>query len=153
MDGLAKLAPASGNPHPDLLPMADDLAAFIDGLGQEDAAGEEGRQAARLLFDALGVAVYTTDVTGTLTYYNEAAATLWGWRPALHDQRWCGSWRIVAPDGSTLPHDQCPMAVCLKEGRAVRGLGPMRNARMACGFPSPPSPPPSMRRTGSWWGR
>ncbi len=120
MDGLARLAPASGIPHPDLLPMSDDLAAFIDHLGRDDGAAD-GRQAARLLIDALGVAVYTTDVTGTLTYYNEAAATLWGWRPALHDQRWCGSWRILAPDGSVLPHDECPMATCLKEGRAVRG--------------------------------
>lgn len=68
MDGLARLAPASGIPHPDLLPMSDDLAAFIDHLGRDDGAAD-GRQAARLLIDALGVAVYTTDVAGTLTYY------------------------------------------------------------------------------------
>jgi PAS domain S-box-containing protein len=142
MDGLARLAPASGIPHADLLPMADDLAAFIDGLGREDSAGAEGRQAARLLFDALGVAVYTTDVTGTLTYYNEAAATLWGWRPALHDQRWCGSWRIVAPDGSTLPHDQCPMAVCLKEGRAVRGAWSYAERPDGVRIPFAPFPTP-----------
>ncbi|WP_439552134.1 hypothetical protein [Falsiroseomonas sp.] len=133
--------------------MADDLAAFIDGLGREDSAGAEGRQAARLLIDALGVAVYATDVTGTLTYYNEAAATLWGRRPALHDQRWCGSWRIVAPDGSTLPHDQCPMAVCLKEGKAVRGAWAYAERPDGVRIPFAPFPPPSMRRTGSWWGR
>ncbi|SFK64887.1 hypothetical protein [Falsiroseomonas stagni] len=48
--------------------MSDDLAAFIDHLGRDDGAAD-GRQAARPLIDALGVAVYTTDVAGTLTYY------------------------------------------------------------------------------------
>ncbi|WP_203074767.1 EAL domain-containing protein [Falsiroseomonas ponticola] len=101
--------------------MPDDLAAFIEtlGLAGEDASAE--RQAARLLVDAMGVAIYTTDAAGSLTYYNEAAASLWGWRPPLQEQRWCGSWRIVAPDGAEMPPDQCPMAVCLREGRAVRG--------------------------------
>src|SRR4051812_28553747 len=77
-------------------------------------------QRERALIEALGVAVYTVDATGQLTFYNKAAAQLWGWSPPLGDQRWCGSWRLVAPDGSHLPHDRCPMATCLRENRPIR---------------------------------
>ena len=35
------------------------------------------------LLEALPAAVYLTDADGHLTYYNRAAADLWGWRPEL----------------------------------------------------------------------
>jgi PAS domain S-box-containing protein len=73
------------------------------------------------LLEALPVAVYTTDAEGRITFYNEAAAELWGCRPEVGSQ-WCGSWRLFWPDGRPLPHDECPMAVTLKEGRPVRGV-------------------------------
>jgi PAS domain S-box-containing protein len=73
------------------------------------------------LLNALPAAVYTTDADGRITFYNEVAATLWGCRPRLNIDRWCGSWRMYWPDGRPLPHDQCPMAILLKEGRAVSG--------------------------------
>ena len=75
----------------------------------------------RGLIKALGVAVYTTDAAGRLTFYNEAAVALWGCRPPLGDARWCGSWRIHRPDGAPMPHEECPMAVALREGRPIRG--------------------------------
>lgn len=75
----------------------------------------------RQLLDALPAAVYTTDAAGRITFYNEAAAELWGCRPELGKSEWCGSWRLFWPDGTPLPHDQCPMAVALKENRAIRG--------------------------------
>jgi PAS domain S-box-containing protein len=74
------------------------------------------------LLAALPVAVYTTDADGRITFYNDAAADLWGHRPELGSDRWCGSWRLFWPDGRPLPHDECPMAVTLKEGRPVRGV-------------------------------
>jgi PAS domain-containing protein len=37
--------------------------------------------------EALPVAIYTTDADGRLTFYNEAAAALWGQRPKLGDDR------------------------------------------------------------------
>ena len=76
---------------------------------------------ASAVLDALPVALYLTDPEGRLTYYNDAAAELWGWRPPV-GQLWCGSWRIYDVNGYLLPHEQCPMAVTLKEGRAVRGV-------------------------------
>jgi PAS domain S-box-containing protein len=75
----------------------------------------------RRFLDALGVAVYTTDADGRITFYNEAAAAFWGRRPQLGEE-WCGSYRILTPDGEWLPHDQCPMAIALRENRPVRGV-------------------------------
>src|SRR5450631_1053202 len=75
----------------------------------------------RKLLDALPAAIYTTDAAGRLTYYNEAAVELWGHRPALGSSEWCGSWKLFCTDGTPMPHDECPMAVALKEDRAVRG--------------------------------
>jgi len=73
------------------------------------------------LTSTLPVAVYMTDADGMITRFNEAAASLWGRRPILGQDRWCGSWRLYQTDGTPLPHDQCPMAVALKEDRPVRG--------------------------------
>src|SRR5262245_52550134 len=73
------------------------------------------------LLAALPVAVYTTDADGRITFYNDAAADLWGHRPDLGSDRWCGSWRLYWPDGRPLAHEECPMAVALKEGRPLRG--------------------------------
>ena len=74
------------------------------------------------LLEALPVAVYATDAEGRITFFNQAAVDLWGYRPQLGNDRWCGSWRIFWPDGRPPPHDQCPMALTLKEGRPVRGF-------------------------------
>jgi PAS domain S-box-containing protein len=72
------------------------------------------------VLDALGVAVYTTDARGRITFFNEAAAALWGRRPEMGEE-WCGSWRLYWPDGRRMPHEECPMAVALLEDRPIRG--------------------------------
>src|SRR6202008_3719063 len=41
--------------------------------------------------------------------------------PQLGSDEWCVTWKLYRPDGTPLPHDQCPMAIALKEGRPVRG--------------------------------
>ena len=82
---------------------------------------EGGEKRLHDLLNLLPAAVYTTDAAGRITFYNETAAALWGRRPTLNVDMWCGSWRMYWPDGTPLPHDQCPMAVVLKEGRALAG--------------------------------
>jgi PAS domain S-box-containing protein len=71
---------------------------------------------------ALPAAIYVTDADGRLTYYNAAAAALWGYSPPLRDSLWCGSWRLYWPDGTPLPHEECPMALAIKQGRAITGM-------------------------------
>jgi len=73
------------------------------------------------MFDQLPVAFYTCDLDGQISYFNEAAATLWGRRPEIGKDLWCGSWKIFYPDGRSMPLSECPMALCLKEGRAYSG--------------------------------
>src|SRR5687768_147026 len=68
----------------------------------------------RALVNALPAAIYTTDCGGQITYYNEAAAELWGHRPNLGRSEWCGSWRLFWPDGRVMSHSECPMAVAVK---------------------------------------
>jgi PAS domain S-box-containing protein len=87
--------------------------------GRRDRKLHEDDRRFRELLDALPAAIYTTDAAGRLTFYNEAAAELWGHRPELGRSEWCGSWRLRWPDGSPMRHDECPMAVTLREGRPM----------------------------------
>jgi PAS domain S-box-containing protein len=72
------------------------------------------------LLQALPAAIYTTDADGKIDFYNEAAVDFAGRRPESGNH-WCVTWRLLNPDGSLLPHEECPMAIALKEGRPVRG--------------------------------
>ena len=71
--------------------------------------------------EALPAAVYMTDAEGYITFYNEAAVTLWGCRPELGDSKFCGFWKLYWPDGTPLPHDECPMAMALRQKRPIHG--------------------------------
>jgi len=71
--------------------------------------------------DTVGVAVYTTDAEGRITYFNDAAVELWGRRPKPGEM-WSGSWRLNWPDGRPMAHDESPMAVALKQDRPIHGV-------------------------------
>ena len=85
-------------------------------------AVEHGKPRLESLIQALPAAIYTTDAAGRITFFNEAAAELWGCRPELGKSEFCGSWKLYWLDGRPLPHDECPMALVLKEQRDIRGL-------------------------------
>jgi PAS domain S-box-containing protein len=102
----------------------------------------------RELLDALPAVVYTTDAAGRITYYKQAAADLWGHRPALGSSEWCGSWKLFWPDGTPLPHDECPMAVALREDRAVRGMEAAAERPDGSRVPFIPYPTPIHDETG-----
>jgi len=72
------------------------------------------------LIAAIPAAIYTTDVEGRITYFNQAAVDLAGRTPKIGDNEWCVTWKLYHPDGRPLPHDQCPMAIALREGRPIR---------------------------------
>jgi PAS domain S-box-containing protein len=76
----------------------------------------------RAIVEAVPAAIYATDAQGRITFYNEAAAELWGCRPTLDSSEFCGSWKLYWPDGTPLPHDECPMAMALKQKRPIRGM-------------------------------
>jgi PAS domain S-box-containing protein len=64
--------------------------------------------------NALPVAIYMTDADGRLTYFNPAAVKLSGRTPQVGIDRWCIISKIYWADGTSLPHEQCPMALALK---------------------------------------
>lgn len=88
---------------------------------RDEEALRESERGLRELLEALPTAVYTTDSNGNITFYNRAAVELSGREPELGKDQWCVTWRLYQPDGTPLPHDTCPMAVALKEGRAIHG--------------------------------
>jgi PAS domain S-box-containing protein len=90
-----------------------------------DSAVESIRRDPKTFADALDeipAALYVTDVEGTITYYNKACITLAGRTPSLGHDKWCVTWRIYTQDGDFVPHDQCPMAVSIREKRAIRDV-------------------------------
>ena len=102
----------------------------------------------RALLDVLPAAIYVTDAAGRITYYNQAAVDLAGRRPELGIDEWCVSWRLYSPDGQPLPHDQCPMAIALKENRAVRGAEAILERPDGARVPFTPYPTPLRDASG-----
>jgi PAS domain S-box-containing protein len=76
----------------------------------ETLRGSEERY--RFLFESSPAAVCSIDASGVIQEFNSCAAELWGRAPALGDteELFCGSDKMFRPDGSFMPHDQCPMA-------------------------------------------
>ena len=87
-----------------------------------EAALQDSERRFREMIDALPAAIYTTDAEGRITHFNPAAASFAGRVPKLGTDEWCVTWKLFHPDGAPMPHDECPMAIALKEGRAVRGV-------------------------------
>ena len=73
------------------------------------------------LLDALPAPIYTTDGDGWVTFFNRACIDFAGRTPAVGEDRWCVTWKLYSRDGVFLPHDQCPMAVAIREKREIRG--------------------------------
>ena len=96
----------------------------------------------RQVLDLLPAAVYITDASGLITYYNEAAAALWGYRPQLGLSEWCGFWKLYWPDGRPLPHDECPMALAVRESRPIRGMEALAERPDGIRVPVIPYPTP-----------
>jgi PAS domain S-box-containing protein len=105
-------------------------------------------QSAQIL-DALPVAVYATDPQGRITYYNQAAADLWGHEPSLGRDYWCGSFKLFWPDGTPLAHDQCPMAIALKTQKPVRGVEAVAERPDGKRVPFAPYPTPLFDSSGA----
>ena len=85
-------------------------------------AVRESERRYREMIDAIPAAVYTADAEGHLTHFNPAAIEFAGRTPELGTDQWCVSWKLYHPDGTPLPHDECPTAIALKEGRVVSGV-------------------------------
>ena len=102
----------------------------------------------REAIEALPAAIYMTDAEGRLTFYNEAAAELWGCHPELGESKFCGSWKLYWPDGTPLPHDECPMAMALRQRRPIRGMEAVAERPDGTRVPFIPYPTPLFDASG-----
>ena len=119
---------------------------FVSKAGEALARGDEFF---REILDVLPAALYLTDAAGRITYYNEAAAALWGWRPELGTAEWCGSWKLFWPDGRAMAHGDCPMAIAVKEKRPILGMEAVAERPDGTRVPFIPYPTPLFDRSGT----
>jgi PAS domain S-box-containing protein len=103
---------------------------------------------AREAIEALPAPIYMTDAEGRLTFYNEAAAEFWGCRPELGESKFCGSWKLYWPDGTALPHDECPMALALHQKEPIRGMEAVAERPDGTRIPFIPYPTPLFDDSG-----
>jgi PAS domain S-box-containing protein len=89
-----------------------------------EAAGvlRESEKRLRQLTSLMPAAVYSCDEEGRITFFNRRAAELWGREPKLDDskEKYCGSFRVLRPDGSQIPPSQGPMATAVQTGKPAR---------------------------------
>ena len=109
---------------------------LVDGFSQE-------------LLQALPVAVYTTDAEGRITFFNEAAAALWGCRPELGKTKFSGFHRLYSADGTLLPHDESPTALALKQKCPIRGIEVVAERPDGTRVPFIPYPTPLFDASGA----
>jgi len=103
--------PAASSPAPDSI-----IQTAIEAMRR----GGDGLLAA---LEELPAPIYVTNPDGVITYYNRACVPFAGRTPRVGEDSWCVTWKLYTDRGQFLPHDECPMAVAIRERRAVRGSG------------------------------
>src|SRR5215218_7317611 len=127
---------------------ASKIARDITDRKETERRLRDSEQRLTELLAAIPAAIYTTDAQGKITYFNEAAVEFSGRTPVLGSDEWCVTWKLFMPDGTPLPHDQCPMAVALREGRAVRGAEAVAERPDGTRIPFIPFPTPLRDTSG-----
>jgi len=136
----------------ELVPPAGLVSEPAAALMRADAVlvhGTDDENFFHTVLDELPAAVYTTDPKGRITYYNRAAVELAGREPRLGEDEWCVTWRLYTADGVPLRHDCCPMAVALKENRAIRGVEAVLERPDGSRIPFLPYPTPLRDASGA----
>src|SRR3990172_2164980 len=76
---------------------------------------------ARQLADYLALPVFIVDLAGNLLFYNESAEAILGRRyqetGAMPAAEWATIFKPTAEDGQSLPPDELPLIVALRESR------------------------------------
>lgn len=69
------------------------------------------------------LAAYACDKTGRITFFNEAAVQLWGYRPDISHPllKYCACHKVFI-DGHLITPQQTPMAIALETGRSFRNV-------------------------------
>jgi len=75
------------------------------------------------ILNAIPAGACICDSAGLITYFNSLAEAVWGRAPKLRNpaDRYCGSFKLYSGDGTPIRHDECWMALALREGREYNG--------------------------------
>jgi len=92
-----------------------ELNQLMEGRRKSEEALRASDARFRALFDLGPVGVYSCDTSGRIVEFNRCAALMWGRSPKTgeHGERFCGSTKLVFPDGKRMEHSRCPMAAVL----------------------------------------
>ena len=121
---------------------ASEIARDITERNLSEARLRDSERQLQELIAAIPAAIYTTDAQGKITYFNQAVAELAGRSPTIGSDEWCLTWKLYHPNGTPLPYDQCPMAIALKENRAIRNAEIMAERPDGTRVPFIPYPTP-----------
>jgi diguanylate cyclase (GGDEF)-like protein/PAS domain S-box-containing protein len=152
---MTQAAAESDAPDRDAALLARRIACGLEtltecGLGSASAAPGAGLSPSWFsdVLEHLPACVYMTDPEGRITYFNRAAVAMAGREPVLGEDRWCVTHRLLTMDGAPLAHEDCPMAVSLREGRAVRGIEAQLERPDGARVPFMPFPTPIFDESG-----
>ena len=124
----------------------------ITGPKQAEDKLQKSERAFRELLEALPAAVYVTDVEGRITYHNTAAIALWGVAPELGKSKFCGSWKLYAPDGTPIAPHESPTAIALDRKKPIRGGEAIAERPDGTRVPIIPYPTPLFDASGALTG-
>src|SRR5262249_47963439 len=127
---------------------ASKIARDITARKLSEARLRDSERQLQELIAAIPAAIYTTDAQGKITYFNQAAVELAGRTPTIGSNEWCVTWKLYHPNGTPLAYDQCPMAIALKEGRAIRNAEVVAERPDGTRVPFIPYPTPLRDGTG-----
>lgn len=125
---------------------ADRTSFALDQIGKSLQGSDFS---AEYLLESLPTAVYVTNAAGHITFFNQAAVEFWGRTPELGKSEFCGSWKLYWPDGTPLPHAECPMALALKLQRPIRGVEAVAERPDGSRVPFLPFPTPLFDESGA----
>jgi PAS domain-containing protein len=100
------------------------------------------------VLDAQEAAIYLTDEEGVVIFANDACARFAGRTPALGKDRWCVTWKLYTNNGAFIPHEQCPMALAIRERKPIRGASAVAERPDGTRVPFKPFPTPIFGRDG-----
>lgn len=117
-------------------------------VGAALAAARQGRPALEAALQALPAPVYTADTAGYVTFFNDACIGFTGRTPEIGKDRWCVTWKLYSRDGAPLAHEDCPMAVAIRQGRAIRDVVAVAERPDGTRVMFAPYPTPLLDETG-----
>lgn len=92
---------------------AQNISAGFNGITAQNTPCKDSFN--KELIRELPIAIYFCNLKGEITFYNQAAATLWGREPQRDQDLWCGSWKMYNTQGIQLQPEEYPTALTLNE--------------------------------------